>query len=159
VSFDLLVFDPKVAPRDRKGFLAWFDLQAEWPEDHGYNNPDVCSPDLRAWFHDMREAFPPLNGPHASDDYDNQRIADYSIGKSLIYVGFRWSEVETAYEKMFELAKKHRVGLYYVSADDGEVWAPSEDGSYTLVHGTSAVPGGNNENSVAIVLTTKKDED
>lgn len=159
MSFDLLVFDPKVAPRDRTGFLAWFHRQAEWSEDHGYNNPDVCSRGLRAWFDDMRKDFPPMNGPFATDDYDNPKVADYCIGRDLIYVGFRWSEAEAAYEKMFELARKHRVGFYYTSADDGEVWAPSEDGGYALVHGTSAVPGAINENSVAIIFTTKKDED
>ena len=153
-----MVFDPEVAPRDRAGFLTWFDRQAEWPEEHGYNNPDVCSPGLRAWFDDIRKDFPPLNGPFATDDYDNPRVTDYSIGRGLIYGAFRWSEVEAAYEKMFELAKNHRVGFYYVSADDGEVWAPSEDGSYTLVHCSSAVPGVINENSVTIILTTKKDE-
>ena len=53
MSFDLMVFDPAVAPRNRASFMAWYDKQAEWSEDHGYvirpwRHP-CCSRGLQRW--------------------------------------------------------------------------------------------------------------
>lgn len=141
MSFDLMVFDPEAAPADRKEFLVWFEAQAEWAENHSYDDPAVSAPSLQAWFHEMRQTFPAMNGPFSTADYDDPKISDYCIGQSVIYVCFAWSEVEAAHALMFELAKKHRVGFYYVSADDGQVWVPAPDGTYVLTHGTSAKPG------------------
>src|SRR6202522_3223646 len=140
MSFDLTVFEPNAPPSDRAGFLHWFDQQAEWSEEHGYNDPDVCSPALRSWFDEMRQTYPPMNGPFASDDYDNPKVSDYCIGRTIIYVGFAWSQAKDAYALMFNLARKHRVGFYYTSADDGEVWMPAANGEYKCVHGASAEP-------------------
>ena len=141
MSFDLTVFEPGAPPPDRAGFLHWFNQQTEWGEEHGYNNPDVCSPALRAWFDEMRQTYPPMNGPFASDDYDNPKLSDYSVGRTMICASFAWSQAEDAYALMFSLARKHRVGFYYTSADDGEVWMPVANGEYECVHGTSAEPG------------------
>ncbi len=139
MSYDLLVFDPAAAPADREGFMAWFNEQTKWGEGHSYNDPAVCSENLRAWFFDMIKAFPALNGPHRAkdDDLDDPRITDYSIGRSIIDAGFRWSEAEPAYQAAFDLAKRHRLGFFDMSADDGEVWLPTADGGYQCVHGTS----------------------
>src|ERR1700692_1696423 len=125
MTFDLAVFEATAIPPDRAGFLAWFARQAESPEEHGYNNPDVCSPALRNWFDEMRQSYPPTNGPFATDDYDNPKVTDYGVGRDMIYAAFAWSEVETAHDTALQLARRHRVGFYYVSADDGEVWMPT----------------------------------
>ena len=58
VSYDLMVFDTTVAPRDRMRFLAWFEKQSEWPESHGYNDPEIPAPALQQWFRGIIEAFP-----------------------------------------------------------------------------------------------------
>jgi hypothetical protein len=159
LSFDLAVFEPSAVPQHRKEFLAWFHEQATWPEDHGYNNPDVCSPALRRWFDEMRQLYPPINGPYASDDYDNPKVTDYCIGRGLIYVAFAWSQAEAAYEEMFRLAAKNRVGFFYVSADDGEVWVPMDGGNYACVHGSSAVPGTPRVITMAIGMKSPINED
>jgi hypothetical protein len=134
MSYDLMVFDQSVAPRGRKEFLAWYRKQCEWGEGHSYDNPEVSSPELRAWFLDMIRSFPPMNGPLASDDVDNPKVTDYSVGKSVIYAAFAWSQAQFAYQTMISLASEHRVGFYDVSSGEGKVWLPGPDGRLVCVH-------------------------
>ena len=128
MSYDLLVFDPASAPSSQEEFLAWCDLQTEWSESHGYNDPEVPSPALRSWFREFIQTFPPMNGPLASDD-DDLRVTDYSLGRSVIYGSFAWSVADEALEKAAALAATHGIGLYAVSSDDGDVWISASDGS------------------------------
>ena len=131
MSYDLLVFEPDDAPRDRQAFLEWYEKQTEWSEDHSYDDPGVTTPGLSAWYGEMQREFPDLNGPSASDlsEDDNPSLTDYSIGRSVIYAGFRWSEADHAYTAVRALAVKHGVGFFNVSATDGEIWFPSEGAS------------------------------
>ena len=67
-----------------------------------------------------------MNGPHATEEVDDDRVTDYCIGKSVIYAAFAWSEAEAARQRMFDTAKHHGVGFFDVSAQNGEIWRPSE---------------------------------
>jgi predicted DNA-binding WGR domain protein len=127
LSFDLLVFDPQAAPRSRKDFMAWYSKQTEWTEAHGYSDPRVCTPALRSWFFEMSRQFPPMSGPVA-DDIDDSLLTDYSIGRSLIYAAFAWSQADKARKQAFQLAKRHRVGFFEVSARKGRIWTPVQRG-------------------------------
>jgi hypothetical protein len=138
MSYDLMVFAPKVPPPDRKGFINWYRQQAEWKEGHSYDNPEISTPELRAWFLEMITLYPAMNGPFRSDDVDNPKVTDYSVGKSVIYSAFAWSEAETAFNTMFRLAEKHKVGFFDVSANDGAVWLPDSSGKYVCIHGNGA---------------------
>jgi len=135
MSYDLMVFDPKAPPVDREGFLMWYDNQTQWNENHDYNNPDITTPKLRSWFMEMINQFPAMNGPFASDDIDNPKMSDYTIGESMIYVTFAWSQAESAYQAVFEKAKKHEIGFFDVSSQNGEAWIPDQGGDYICVHG------------------------
>lgn len=73
---------------------------------------------------DMIQIFTPMNGQFAPDDDaldDDEELenhlADYSIGKDVIYTVFAWSVAEEAYENMLMLALKHDVGFFDVSGD------------------------------------------
>ncbi len=122
-----MVFDAASAPRTRTQFLAWYEQQSEWHESHGYNDPDVPAPGLKKWFREIIKTFPPMNGPLASDDPDNPKVTDYSLGRSVIYGAFAWSESEAAYKHVKELAAKHGLGFFDVSSDDGDIWWPVSD--------------------------------
>lgn len=130
-----MVFDPQAVPSGRAAFMAWYRDQTAWKEGHGYNDPGVSEPKLRAWFLEMIEKFPPMNGPFQSEDVDDPKVTDYSVGRSIIYAAFAWSEQEEAFQTMFGLAEKHRVGFFNVSADEGGVWLPTNEGEYVCVHG------------------------
>jgi hypothetical protein len=122
-----MVFEPSAAPGERSAYLDWYRLQTEWSEDHSYDDPAVTTAKLSAWFTEMRRDFPNLNGPGAADAGDYRRATDYSIGRSVIYACFQWSEAESAYAIVRALAVRHGVGFFNVSADDGEFWFPPTD--------------------------------
>jgi hypothetical protein len=133
VSYDLMVFDPDAAPRDRTAFMAWYARQTQWTEAHGYNNPDVPTPALRAWFGEIIQWFPPMNGPLRSDDVDDPRVTDYSVGESVIYGAFAWSQADAAHQRMKGLAAKHRVGFFDVASN--EVSLPTPGGQLEKMSG------------------------
>ncbi|MGH6613819.1 hypothetical protein [Sphingomonas sp.] len=124
MSYDLMVFEPDAAPTDRADFMAWYARQTEWAEPHGYQDPTTTTPRLRAWYDAMIGDYPDMNKVDDDDDFDNPKITDYSIGQSVIYIAFRWSVAEDAYQAVRQLAGKHLVGFFDVSSDEGEVWLP-----------------------------------
>ena len=126
MSYDLMVFEPLIAPKERHEFMAWYRLQTKWGEDHNYQDHAVSSHNLQAWLLEMTKSFPAMNGPLASYDInvDGEDITDYSIGKSIILASFSWSVVEEAHTKMRSLAIKHKVGFFDVSASNGEILFP-----------------------------------
>lgn len=133
MSYDLMVFEKTKAPATKKEFMAWYEKQTEWSEEHDYETISVSSPALQNWFMEMKEKFPPMNGEYAPD-FDSlddeeaeaveQHMADYSIGHDVIYAAFAWSVADEAYELMRSLAQKHKVGFFDVSADDGDIILP-----------------------------------
>jgi len=126
VSYDLMVFEPTAAPREREAFLVWYREQTRWSEDHGYDDPKVCSPALQRWFADIALTFPPMNGPLASHDCDDPRTTDHCCGRTVIYSAFAGSVATAAFEKAKELAAKHEVGFFAASEPDGEILFPLE---------------------------------
>ena len=128
MSYDILAFDPvTVVDAD---FPAWWEVQSQWPEDHSYDNPEVTTASLRAFYDELIQAFPPMNGPGApaedawrSDAALESRLSDYSIGTSLIYGAFAWSQAGEARATFTALAAKHGVAAALVS-DDGSILRP-----------------------------------
>ena len=119
MSFDLMVFQKTESIKNFDDFLNWKDGQISWEEDRDYNSLDGTAPKLAAWFMDMKESFPPLNGPYSpsddeafADDDSERHLTDYSIGSSIIYGAFAWSVADEAHEKALVLAKKHSVGFF-----------------------------------------------
>ena len=131
MSYDLMVFEKAKAPNTKKKFMAWYEKQTEWGEEHDYQTISVSSPALQNWFMEMKDTFPPMNGDYAPDedliDKDEKLeryLTDYSIGCEVIYAEFAWSVAEEAYELMRILAQKHNVGFFDVSEDDGDIILP-----------------------------------
>jgi len=122
-----MVFEPKDAPREKNMFLDWYQLQTRWSEGHSYDDPSKTTVNLSAWYAEICRDFPDMNGSGArdlADVEDSPRATGYSIGRSVIYADFRWSEADAAYASVRALAVKHGVGFFNVSADDGEIWFP-----------------------------------
>ena len=131
MSYDLMVFNPAAAPRNQEAFMTWYQQQAKWVEDHDYNKPEVSSKELHNWFMEIKETFPPMDGPYASDDVsENQTLADYSIGQDVIYVAFGWVFADQVYPLVKKLAAKHQVGFFDASGNS-DIFFP--DGSSQLV--------------------------
>ncbi|RYF51257.1 MAG: hypothetical protein EOO38_03690 [Cytophagaceae bacterium] len=124
MSYDLMVFDPAAAPISKSDFLLWYDEQTEWREEHTYDDPAVTTPKLREWYQLMIADFPPMNGPDRSDDFDDPMVSDYSVGRSVIYVAFAWSQAEVAYKAVRHAAETIGVGFFDASGEEGEIWLP-----------------------------------
>jgi hypothetical protein len=126
MSYDLMVFRKEAAPKTRPEFMKWYQNQTEWAEEHSYDDPANTSIELANWFMEMIQAFPTMNGPFATDveGEENHKITGYTIGRDAIYVDFRWSVAEQAYNKVIQLAKKHGVGFFDVSSDEGDILFP-----------------------------------
>jgi hypothetical protein len=140
MSYDLFVFSLEYAPKERESFLDWYDAQTEWENGRTCDDPERTAPKLRAWFFEMIQSFPPMNGPLRRNDLpeDDRSSSDYGINDHGIYVGFSWSMATKAYEAMRHLAEKHGVGFFDVSSDDSEVWAPDGSGVFTVIHRSDA---------------------
>ncbi len=141
MSYDLIVFDPRAAPKEREAFMKWYDEQVEWGEQHSHDDPAVCAPSLRAWFMDMIVEFPAMNGPHAAEDVDDPRMTDYCVGASLVCAAFSWSQAEPAYRAAFSVARKHGLGFLDISSSSSDVWGPTADGTYEILH-SETIRGG-----------------
>ena|GEM_PF-200221 len=119
MSFDLMVFERGQAPETFEAFLDWYEVQTQWTEERDYDSLSGTSPQLSAWFMEMKETFPPLNGTYSLSDEEafaneeiENRLTDYSIGGDMIFAAFGWSAAEEACELALALAKKHSVGFY-----------------------------------------------
>ena len=123
MSYDLMVYDPNIIFSGKDEFMDWYNKQTKWSEDHGYNSPDIPTLELRSWFKEMINKFPPMNGPLASKVNDDFYVTDYCIGKSLIYVAFAWSVSQEAHAFMQDLARKKRLGFFDITNE--EVWGIS----------------------------------
>ena len=127
-----MVFRNEAAPKTKPDFMEWYEDQAEWKEEHSYDDPANTSEELRNWFMEMIQTFPAMNGPYSSDDEENLNVSDYCIGKDVIYVAFRWPIAEQAYKTMFELAEKHGVGFFDASSSSGDILFP-QNGKLKLI--------------------------
>jgi len=135
MSYDLMVFKKEAAPLKRVDFMQWYNAQAEWGEDHGYDDPANTSAELRNWFMEVIKTFPAMNGPYSNPDDGNENVSDYCIGREVIYVAFGWPVAEQAYIKMFELAEKNGVGFFDVSSDIGGIYFPGINGELKAIDG------------------------
>src|SRR5690606_38753441 len=134
MSYDLMVFNNSVAPKNRKDFMEWYDLQTEWTEDHDYSDPNNATNELKHWYLEMIKTFPDLNDTYNIENSTEEiNESQYSIGTNIIYVSFAWSIAENAYNTMFELAEKHGVGFFDVSSDNGNIFYP-ENGKLKLLN-------------------------
>ena len=128
MTYDILAFDPdSVTDAD---FPAWWEKQLEWSEGHSYDDAAVTTPSLRKFYSELIQTFPPMNGPDspADEEFDADpelevRVTDYSIGTSVIYAAFAWSQDFKAKPLFTSLAQKHGVAVALVS-DGGAILRP-----------------------------------
>ena len=132
MSYDLMVFDPTQAPKEKVEFLAWYQQQTKWGEDHAYNDFTVCASQLQQFYQELTLTFPDMNGSAIDEEVIEQmeeegtdnRLTDFSLGRAVIYAAFAWSIASEAYSTMRSLASKYNVGFFDVSGADAEIVYP-----------------------------------
>lgn len=122
MSYDLMVFNKESAPRSRAQFMQWYEEQTTWLENHGNVGLAHVSRSLRDWLSEMVKIFPAAHGPFAHAMYNN--LADYSIGKDIIYVSFSDAAAKAAYTTSLALASKYEVGFFDVSTENAAILFP-----------------------------------
>ena len=54
MSYDLMVFERTKAPTTKKEFMAWYEKQMEWEEEHDDQTIRGSSPALQNWLMEMK---------------------------------------------------------------------------------------------------------
>ena len=133
MSYDLFAFDPSAAPRDRKGLLQWLGALQEDNGEPPSDDLESLTPPLRAWFREVMEVFPSLNGPHSTENYDDPKATDYELNRDYVVACLAYSQANVAFSHMKELAEKHHLGFFNISSPTGELWLPSPDGKHEQI--------------------------
>ena len=109
MSYDLMAFEISKAPKDKEEFLKWYDKQAEWEEEHDYDDINVSSEKLQNFYKEMIKTFLPMNGEECPSDEEIENnpeledyLTDYCIGYDVIYIAL--SKLSSF--KSFSLIKK-----------------------------------------------------
>ena len=122
MSYDLMVFDPDLAPRKAEVGDWHRDLMEADESDGAFDPASLKSNRLRAFYEDIRVNFPAMNGPDQVDeaDVDDDQVTGYAFYPAFIYMDFRWSVSEPASTVVLALADKHGLGLFDPQdSDDG----------------------------------------
>ena len=116
MSYDLMVFDPDLAPRKAEIGDWHRNMMDEDERDFqvAFDPASGQSSRLSAFYDDMRLHFPAMNGPDAvsDDDVDNEQITGYAFYPGFIYMDFRWSAAEAGSNAVWALAEKYGLGLF-----------------------------------------------
>ena len=117
-----MVFNKESAPKSRAQFMLWYEEQTTWAENHGNVGLAHVSRSLRGWLSEMVKVFPAARGPFAYTMYND--LADYSIGKDIIYVSFSDEAAKAAYTTALALAGKYEVGFFDVNTENAAILFP-----------------------------------
>lgn len=125
MSFDLVAFEAGIAPRSNDELEEWYgELLEQEVVSHDRADPQTLSPGLRGFYEEMRGTFPAMNGPDADPAAETDRLVDYECHPAMVYMTFRWSQVDLAMKLGRKLARKHRVGLLNPQGESYFVFRP-----------------------------------
>ena len=115
-----MVFTRDAVPEDisTDELLAWC-RNPEHPDEWDATSPEGTSPELVAFYDELRADFPPVNGPDAPSEDElaevpglEDRLADYEIGVNHIYLAFPWGKAEKVAQTIPAVAERLGLGLY-----------------------------------------------
>lgn len=128
MSYDLMVFDVNKAPKTKTEFLEWYKEGTDWKEGNLYDDITISTPSVQQWYYEMIKNYPPMNGKFSPTDEEleeieglEERMTDYSISDSFIYMCFAWSVAEEAYETTVRLAAEYGLGVFDLSKSEEEM--------------------------------------
>jgi hypothetical protein len=123
MSFDVMVFDPDIAPYDKDGFRDWYESETGEKAARSSSTPEVADKDaFRDFYEQMREVFSPFNGPDdvpLPTDVSQIRIlrtCEYFFRPHSVYMCFRWPAQDFARAACSTFAKALNLGLFQTSS-------------------------------------------
>ena len=139
MSYDLLVFHPAAAPRDRVAFEAWLHPALEAPPV----NASSMSGNLPDFYAFLTQTFPDVNGKgvnaavllapprpglwarlrgqRAPAALDPAWLADYAALPNALLIGFDWTMADEALSRVVNTARATEVGVYDMSGETGDI--------------------------------------
>lgn len=126
MSYDIVIFDSKKAPKDPDAFMEWCEeLEDRMTESPDMEEYETTSKKLQEWFLDICKDVIPLSGSFSNCDapdfvegQDDDRGADYFFGKHVVFLMFNTSETESLFQKVKESARKHNLGYFDFDTDE-----------------------------------------
>ena len=132
MSYDLVVFNPETAPKNKEDFKTWFDKQIDLADNRSYSDLEFINKNLESCFLEIVKSFPALNGPYSNNDIDQENMTDYDVSENIICASFPWSSSDQAYNNTKQLAEKHNVGFYDVSGNE-DVFSTDDYGNFRKI--------------------------
>lgn len=125
MSYDICVFNKRIAPRRKEDFIKWYDHIMTLNGDSTFDDIHVASKELQEWYSFMLKHFPAMNGRDAEEsqqcyakamgvdvDVAIDDSADYSIRNDLIYIAFGYSQAKNAIKLATWKAKELGLGVF-----------------------------------------------
>ena len=114
MSFDQLVVDPARVPCDsHEAFMRWYD--EVFPEQSAVEDVSECTEAIAAFYNEITESMPDLNGPDFDEDEDEDDAAEYDLQADSVYLACSW--MPGADELAPTLARKHQLAYVDVGGD------------------------------------------
>lgn len=128
MGFYLMVFDVDKAPKTKTEFLQWYKEVTDWKEEDMYDDITISTTPIQEWFYEMIKTYPPMNGKFSPTDEEldeieglEERMTDYSIGDSFIYMEFAWSVADKAYDAAVKTAFNSGLGVFYLGTSEEDM--------------------------------------
>lgn len=122
--FDIVVFDPAVAPADRESTLRWLEFEGD--SAHGDDR-------FASWMRTMQDSFPSeMRAPRAAAE--GRPTARYwrEGGRVLVSAPFEWAhELEAAVHRS---AVAHGLGFWDCATEGSVIWRPPGEALSQLDH-------------------------
>ena len=126
MSYDIVIFDSKKAPKDIDAFMEWCEEQEDlMNESLDVDEYETSSKKLHTWFLDICIEVIPLSGPFSNWDapdfvegQDDEHGADYFFAKHTVFLMFSTLETKPLFLKVKESAKNHNLGYFDFDTDE-----------------------------------------
>ena len=133
MSFDVMIFDPEIAPFDKEKFRAWCEAETGEKAARSSHTPEVADKDaFRDFYEQIREVFSPFNGPDdvaLGTDPSQLRIlrtCEYFFRPSSVYMCFRWPAQDFARATCSTFAKALNLGIFLISSKSPQARFPGD---------------------------------
>ena len=141
MSFDVMVFDPDIAPYDKDRFRDWCEAETGEQAPQSNYTPEIAEKDaFRDFYGQMREVFTPFNGsddvvlPPDAPQIRILRTCEYFFRPHSVYMCFRWPAQDFARAACSTFAKELDLGLFLISSKYPQARFPGNKYLYPFGH-------------------------
>ena len=137
MSFDVMLFDPSNVSSNQEECIAWIEGQHDL---HGMSADDdkeidKSSDKIKQWCTDISSNYPDLDPERST--------CVISVRDQSILFNAPWRIAVEAFDTAFKLAQKHGLAVVEISAEEPDVWMPTESGELHVMFKWTPSPSEN----------------